>query len=256
MAGGKKRGRQEKGKPANGPKGGKKKTQSNTSTDLNSLISNLAKQQASDSTAKTTSKEERIQKRAAKKQRRDDRKGYVENTSSDNIKNPTEDRKPPPPRPPQPNEERPTRPHATTATNKKRLRQLATACKELVPKSKFYQKPFEGLDKKKRKTKQLDDVNVQPRPKDYGGLGLARETLFLPLQDPSFTRRLEEEFQEHVDGFFGKQRTKAMKKQLDGKMLWRQLQNKQNKDKKVDGKSLASMTPDERVEAMLKAGML
>ena len=139
-------------------------------------------------------------------------------------------------------------------------------CRQAIPnkksQTKSYQKPFQGFETttKKRKTKKLDDVTIQPRPKDYGGLGLARETLWLQFEDPAFTRRLEEEFQEHVDGFFGKQRTKAMKKQLDGKMLWRQLQNQTTKkqlgNKKVDGKKLKSMTPDQRVEAMLKAGML
>lgn len=260
MGGGKKRNRQEKEKSSNGRKGGKKKNQSTTSSsDLGGLIANLAKQ-ATDSTAKTTSKEERIQKRAAKKQRRQERQGlFLQKPPSDSIGKPTEEDRKPAARP-RPDEERTTRPHATTAASRKRLRHLATSCKESVPRTKSYQKPFEGLHKKKkRRTKQLDDVTVQPRPKDYGGLGLARETLYLQFEDPSFTRRLEDEFQEHVDGFFGKQRTKAMKKQLDGKMLWRQLQNKKNnniKNKKVDGKKLASMTPDERVEAMLKAGML
>ena len=71
-----------------------------------------------------------------------------------------------------------------------------------------------------------------------------------------FERLLEDEFQEHIDGFFGKQRTKAMKKQLDGKMLWRQMAKVKHTNQKVDGRKLADMTPDQRVEAMLKAGLL
>ena len=47
-----------------------------------------------------------------------------------------------------------------------------------------------------------------------------------------------------------------MKKQLGGKMLWRQLADKRNKDKKVKGKKLSDMSPDERVEAMIHAGMI
>ena len=62
-----------------------------------------------------------------------------------------------------------------------------------------------------------------------------------------------------------------MKKQLDGNMLWRRLQQQRNdngvgnKQKqgnttlpniKMDGKKLSEMTPDERVEAMIKAGMI
>jgi len=63
---------------------------------------------------------------------------------------------------------------------------------------------------------------VQPKNNDYGGLGLARPSLYIPFDDISFVPKLEEEFSEHIDGFFGKTRTKAMKKQSDGNMLWRQ----------------------------------
>jgi hypothetical protein len=80
--------------------------------------------------------------------------------------------------------------------------------------------------------------------------------MFLSLRDPSFVPKLEEEFAEHVPGFFGKQKTKAMKKQLDGNMLWRQLAAKRTTEDRVGGKKLSTMSPDERVEAMLKAGMI
>ena len=67
-----------------------------------------------------------------------------------------------------------------------------------------------------------------------------------------------------VAGFFGKQRTKAMKKQLDGNMLWKRIRNSSNQDvaknvdmnRKLDGKKLMDMVPDEKVEAMIKLGML
>ena len=105
----------------------------------------------------------------------------------------------------------------------------------------------------------------KPRKKDYGGLGLARPSLLIDLRDVSFIPKLEEEFAEHVPGFFGKQRTKAMKKQLDGNMLWRRLADKRKGNKfgckhdlniKVDGKKLSEMSPDERVEAMIKLDMI
>lgn len=104
----------------------------------------------------------------------------------------------------------------------------------------------------------------KPRKKDYGGLGLARESLLIDLRDISFIPKLEEEFAEHIAGFFGKQRTKAMKKQLDGNMLWRSLADKSkgkkggkhNLNVKVDGKKLSDMSPDERVEAMIKLDMI
>ena len=47
-----------------------------------------------------------------------------------------------------------------------------------------------------------------------------------------------------------------MKKQLGGKMLYRQLADKKNKDKKINGKKLSDMSPDERVEALIQAGMI
>lgn len=130
--------------------------------------------------------------------------------------------------------------------------------------------PKRGKATKQRK---YETSNIQPHKRDYGGLGLARPSLFLPLLDPSFIPKLESEFEEHVVGFFGKQRTKAMKKQLDGDLLWRRLRAQKEKggaatkgkkrrseesweDKKVDGKKLSDMSPDDRVEAMIKLGLI
>ena len=130
--------------------------------------------------------------------------------------------------------------------------------------------PKRGKATKQRK---YETSNIQPQKRDYGGLGLARPSLFLPLLDPSFIPKFEAEFEEHVVGFFGKQRTKAMKKQLDGDLLWRRLRaqkeqgggatkGKKSKgkeswqDKKVDGKKLSDMSPDDRVEAMIRLGLI
>ena len=130
--------------------------------------------------------------------------------------------------------------------------------------------PKRGKATKQRK---YESSNIQPQKRDYGGLGLARPSLFLPLLDPSFIPKFEAEFEEHVHGFFGKQRTKAMKKQLDGDLLWRRLRPQKEKgggatkgkkkssedswkDKKVDGKKLSDMSPDDRVEAMIKLGLI
>ena len=126
---------------------------------------------------------------------------------------------------------------------------------------------------------QLTDDNIQPRKRDYGGLGMARPSLLILLRDESFIPKFEEEFQEHINGFFGKIRTKAMKKQLDGNMLWRkvlkvktgsgsgtggkgdgvgrkQKKNMNPQEVKWNGKKLVDMTPDERVEAMIKLGLI
>lgn len=145
---------------------------------------------------------------------------------------------------------------------------------ENITQRKQQQKHYTAPDIKGKATvgQQLTDENIQPRKNDYGGLGLARNSLLISLRDVSFVPKLEQEFAEHIHGFFGKQRTKAMKKQLDGNMLWRRLQKqkdadgkshgrKKNKDNffgdiKVDGKKLSDMTPDERVEAMIKLDMI
>ena len=130
-----------------------------------------------------------------------------------------------------------------------------------------------GKAVRKAKTDTLEENNIQPKARNYGGLGLSRTSMYLDLLDPSFIPKFEQEFSEHVKGFFGKQRTKAMKKQLDGGMLWRRLADKKagggsHKDggrnsnsvdweeKKLNGVRLADMTPDNRVEAMIKLGML
>jgi hypothetical protein len=66
-------------------------------------------------------------------------------------------------------------------------------------------------------------TELQPRIRDYNGQGLARPSLFLPLNDPSFIPRLEEEFAEHIPGFFGIAKKKAGKRQKaeEEGMLWR-----------------------------------
>jgi hypothetical protein len=102
----------------------------------------------------------------------------------------------------------------------------------------------------------------QPRASGYGGIGLARPSLYIPFDDPSWQPKLEEEFLEHIPGFFGKQRTKAMKKQLDGQMLWRQLlkqkeeQSQTKRRIKLNGRDISTMTPDERVEVLLRTGAI
>lgn len=69
---------------------------------------------------------------------------------------------------------------------------------------------------------------LQPRTRDYNGQGLARPSLYLPLNDAAFVPRLEEEFAEHIPGFFGKSKTASVKKQKGEEMLWKQrLEEKQ-----------------------------
>eukprot|EP00957_Ditylum_brightwellii_P115233 8788087-Ditylum_brightwellii.AAC.1 len=56
----------------------------------------------------------------------------------------------------------------------------------------------------------------------------------------------------HVDEFVGKQCTKAMKRQLDGNMLWRRLM----KEKEMGGTRKKMMSADERVEVLIQDGLL
>ncbi len=264
----------------------------------------LAKESSSSnfdsSNTKVLSKQERIEKRNAKKRRREERKGInniadgdgkmgMTSSSSDmnNVdEGPTEEEI----------EEMRIRSHFYmqdlseqvkstvqrineewmnnddsgngTSTSQKKKQRFVKPIPYVAPEKKIMGKATTG--------QQLTHEIVQPRKNDYGGLGLARPSLLLNLRDISFVPKLEEEFAEHVPGFFGKQRTKAMKRQLDGDMLWRRLQKqkqgggesgkgkggkgnkgkKQDMNVKLDGKKLSDMTPDERVEAMIKLGMI
>ena len=94
----------------------------------------------------------------------------------------------------------------------------------------------------KQSTINSQSTELQPRNRDYNGQGLARPSLYLPLNDATFIPRLEEEFAEHIPGFFGKSKVNAVKKQRGEDMLWKKrLEEKQRensggtkKKKKVD----------------------
>lgn len=45
---------------------------------------------------------------------------------------------------------------------------------------------------------------LQPSRKHYGGLGYAKESLFVPLDDPQYTELFQEIWDEHISGFSGK----------------------------------------------------
>jgi hypothetical protein len=192
------------------------------------------------------SKSERIERRNAKKRRRQERNPLPMSAKVDRI-------------------------HEEIARDQKKVNRMSEAgikslartvqnCMTALQVHSAYSRPYQTPDvfKKGKATtgNQLNEDLIQPRRRDYGGLGLARPSLYIELRDPSFVPKLEEEFAEHVPGFFGKQRTKAMKRQLDRNMLWRQLAEKRADDRKLDGKKLSDMNPDERVEAMIKAKMI
>lgn len=219
-------------------------------------------------------KQERIQRRNAKKRRREERKGSLEqNVEDDRTMKRTD-------------EEPVTRSNLQDPSQMIFYRtKLSSAIQSILEgiESNESSKPhwkrqqlYTAVEKKGKATtgQQLIESKIQPRSRDYGGLGLARPSLLLSLRDPSFVPKFEMEFAEHVEGFFGKQRTKAMKKQLDGNLLWRQMQRlkegtqsetgkhvggaKKGKNLNVTyrGRKLMDMTPDERVEAMIELNML
>lgn len=201
-------------------------------------LSSLVKQSTS---SNQPSKEERIQRRQAKKRRRDARQQAQS----------------PPHQEAQTSQAQEVAQRQQCTTSRKNMKMLAscleTCTSDYILKKHLQYQPNEKKGKAVAWKRWTEDT-IQPRNRDYGGLGIARPSMYINLGDPSFLPKLEEEFSEHIPGFFGKQRTKAMKKQLDGNMLWRRLAEK--RISKVNGLNLSDMTPDERVETMIEAGML
>ncbi|KAL7556946.1 hypothetical protein ACA910_005296 [Epithemia clementina (nom. ined.)] len=103
------------------------------------------------------------------------------------------------------------------------------ASKESVGQTRQRKRLFLGDNKSNHRKRNWDERGIQPRPRDYGGIGLARPSLFLAFDDPSWAPKLEQEFAEHIQGFFGKQRTKAIKKQTNATMLWKKLLDEKRK---------------------------
>lgn len=228
--------------------------------EMGDWITSLAKQVASSSAANphhhppVLSKQERVQKRATKKARRQEQKQQLQHPNRKQQQRegkvqakiiPTKRTK-----------------EYNSSLQQRRLKRLAELCLSLQKEHHHLQKqqqrwhaPDKESDRIKRKHA-LNEENIQPRPCDYSGIGLARRSLFLPFQDPSHIPKLEEEFQEHIPGFFGKQRTRAMKRQLDGNMLWRKLADQREKGGGILPKKIAQLPPDQRVQAMIDAGML
>ena len=236
----------------------------NKEEDDDNWIEQLAKKAIeNEPSQKVLSKEERIHRRNEKKRRRQQqqqqqsKRGHTVTVVSDDNED-DDDRK-------QKSLTRVTQRSFPTPNNnnnntktRDRLRDLSKTIQLLSrvdwKKSGRYDASSQEKSRSRRRRRRADnDVTVQPRSRDYGGLGLARPSLYLPLSDPSFVPKLQQEFAEHIEGFYGKQRTKAMKKQLDRTMLWRQLHNGtllQNK------KKFQNMTPDDKVNALLRAGIL
>lgn len=207
-------------------------------------IASLAKQASGGETSQNiNSKEERIQKRAAKKARRQQRQDVLQK------------------KPVRPElKENPIKREVSRVSEKTRLKRIAQwmiAVRDEHQKEQgHHHQLYTPTQDRIKRTRALNEANIQPRPSDYSGIGLARKSLYIPFQDPSHFAKLEQEFKEHIPGFFGKQRTKAMKKQLDGNMLWRKLASEKEQGKSTLPKKFANLPPDDRVQAMIDAGMI
>ena len=267
--------------------GDRNRTKRSRQDNLKDWVTNLVKQQ-SDVVVSATTKTERIEKRLAKKRRVDEVKNKVRNktiatpvidtndfdevqTVAQDVNEPTLN-----------NYSANYRQSLSLSTHYSRTQldkfstQLERCLDTIKERRKSWQKPYVPVplisnNTSKRRRQQIANNMenwFQPRRSNYGGIGLARPSLFLTFDDPSWQAKLEEEFLEHVPGFYGKQRTKAMKKQLDGQMLWRQLQkqkltgrtttitSKKPNQLVIGDKKLSRLNPDERVEAMIRAGYI
>lgn len=254
----------------------KKKSDKSKSAHLDWIASLARDNASSNNDAKIPSKEDRKRKREMKKNRRIEQKRQKElqqqqrrprQTASQDSEYPSS----------QPNRkanascslalQRQSRSILLLKLSKPRLRRLSQNLQAIRKDTKerpqpYYDLPFQGDPKgsrtshdatasKKRKRGKWSEESIQPLRSDYSGIGLARMSMYIEFVDPSYFPKLEEEFKEHIPGFFGKQRTKAMKKQIDGNMLWRRLADE--KKKNGNKKKFKNMSADERVQAMLDA---
>jgi hypothetical protein len=217
-----------------------------TSSDANKK--NAKRKGGNDSKPTIRTKAERIQHRQEKKMKREERKHKLEEEKRARMAKKKQ----------QQNESRTVSTSASssrrkatnkesvhkgmTPSSKKALTQLSTTItsmlshRESQPNSKRKSSDLiNGLPAlpKGKATKQstINPHELQPRTRDYNGQGLARPSLFLALNDVTFIPRLEEEFAEHIPGFFGKSKTAGVKKQKGEEMLWRKrLEEKQRED--------------------------
>lgn len=244
-------------------------------------IASLARDNASSNDAKIPSKEDRKRKREMKKNRRIEQKRQKELQQQQQQRRPrqisTQDAEYPSSQAAKTHRkgnpssslalQRQSRSILLLKLSKPRLRRLSQNVQAIRKDTKerpqpYYDLPYKGDEKgsrtshyvmasKKRKRGKWSEESIQPLRSDYSGIGLARMSMYIQFVDPSYFPKLEEEFKEHIPGFFGKQRTKAMKKQIDGNMLWRRLADE--KKKNGNTKKFKNMSADERVQAMIDA---
>ena len=220
---------------------------------------NLAKASTGSASSSIPSKKERMERRAAKQARRSAKLAKSSKGQEEyELRQGTETRQ-------FRTEDNILKRNSHESSSKRRLQDLSSILRSIhkagidsdTSKSKRSRIPYTfGSCSVKKMKKAWEERSIQPRKSDYGGIGLARPSLYIGFDDLSFFPKLRLEFQEHVPGFFGVQRTKSMKRQLDGDMLWRQLAQKKKQDVSINGKKLSKMSPDDRVMALIESGAL
>jgi hypothetical protein len=146
--------------------------------------------------------------------------------------------------------------HAFLRTLNKVIKKACSAEPSSDDEEEEEEAPLGPTPAKKQKMSESAKI-VQPRSKDYNGQGLARPSIYMDFDSGDFEPRFTQQFGEHVEGFFGKVRTKGMKKQAAKK-------NGSSGGGQMDGalgalmgdKSLDGLTADEKVEALMKKGLL
>eukprot|EP00892_Ulva_mutabilis_P000376 jgi/Ulvmu1/10339/UM061_0022.1 len=73
----------------------------------------------------------------------------------------------------------------------------------------------------KKYIKRLQEELLQPSRKHYGGLGYAKASIFLQLDDLDYADQFQDIWDEHIPGFSGKS-FKRRKSDAASNMLWRQ----------------------------------
>ena len=167
-----------------------KKTLKRESQQLEDWVSCLVKRSTEAGT--TTTKQQRIAKRAAKKRRREERKVKPDAPSDygTDVAASTREKR--------------------SEMREKKSKQLLTltalemhkCVKALMAHGSGRGDKYEGsgIAKARKRKRMRNEENTQPRNRDYGGIGLARPSIYLNLDDPGFSRKLEDEFGEHIPG--------------------------------------------------------
>ncbi|KAK3261894.1 hypothetical protein CYMTET_29229 [Cymbomonas tetramitiformis] len=101
--------------------------------------------------------------------------------------------------------------------------QKAEASQPSISVKRKRRRPTSEIRNLEQYTTFVEDV-LQPTTAHYGGMGVARPSIWIDLEDPNYLKRFEKVYNEFVQGCNGQK--KRVKSEQDKNMLWRQLSNK------------------------------